>query len=245
MRGGDRGSATVWSLGLMALLVAVFTALMLMSQAVIARHRAGGAADLAALAAADHALDGERTACALAARVAAAQGALLRNCAVTGEISDVVAEVGGARVRSRAGPASAVGDPAVPPASAVPAAQVARAVPVVSRARGASARGPGRVGGLRRRAPGRGRGPVPGHVRRVGAARARNRTPGCTRDVPAARTRTRTRTRTRARGDGAARARSRDRGPGAGPGWARSHGFGSGAGRALRRLHGIARAGGQ
>lgn len=102
----DRGSATVVSLGLVAVLLAVFAAVLLMDQAVTTRHRAGAAADLAALAAADHALDGERTACALAARVASAQGAVLRTCSLTGEVSDVTASVGRARARSRAGPAA-------------------------------------------------------------------------------------------------------------------------------------------
>ena len=155
VRRDDRGSATVWSLGLMAVLLAVFAALMLMCQAVVARHRAGGAADLAALAAADHALDGRRTACALAARVAAAQGAVLRRCAVSGEISDVVAEVGGARVRSRAGPAYAVGGPAATDGdrASVPAPP---AVPVGVRTRGA-------------RGDERGGGSAPGPLGRIGA----------------------------------------------------------------------------
>jgi secretion/DNA translocation related TadE-like protein len=112
-RRDDRGSATVWSLGAMGVLLALFAAALFMSQAVVARHRAGGAADLAALAAADHALDGPRAACRLAAQVAEAQGARLRRCEVEGEVAEVMAEVGGAQVRSRAGPA---GDPA-PPAS--------------------------------------------------------------------------------------------------------------------------------
>lgn len=102
---GDRGSATVWAVVFMGLLCAVSAGLLAMGQAVAARHRAGAAADLAALAAADHALDGPAAACVLAARVAAAQGARLARCAVTGEIADVTAAVGAARVRSRAGPA--------------------------------------------------------------------------------------------------------------------------------------------
>ncbi|MEE4546703.1 Rv3654c family TadE-like protein [Streptomyces sp. V4-01] len=106
---GDRGSATVWSLGLTAVLLAVFTAVLLMDQAVVARHRAGAAADLAALAAADHALDGEAAACRLAVRVASAQGATVLGCTLSGEVADVVAGVGDARVRSRAGPPGPAG----------------------------------------------------------------------------------------------------------------------------------------
>jgi secretion/DNA translocation related TadE-like protein len=99
----------------MAVLMAAFAAVALLGQAVVARHRAGSAADLAALAAADRALDGERPACALAARVAAAQGAVLRRCVVVGEVSDVTAAVGGAQVRSRAGPPIAAPEPGTEP----------------------------------------------------------------------------------------------------------------------------------
>lgn len=45
-------------------LCVVFAAVLALGQAVAARHRAGGAADLAALAAADRALWGEAEACA-------------------------------------------------------------------------------------------------------------------------------------------------------------------------------------
>ncbi|NGN69167.1 flp pilus-assembly TadE/G-like family protein [Streptomyces sp. A7024] len=87
---------------------AVFLALLGVGQAVLARHRAGAAADLAALAAADTALRGPGTACAEARRVAAAQRTTLVRCAVTGEVSDVsVAARAGPfepRVRARAGP---------------------------------------------------------------------------------------------------------------------------------------------
>lgn len=106
-RRGDRGSATVWSLGAVAVLLVVFAAGLLLGRAEVSRHRAGGAADLAALAAADHALDGRRTACALAARVAAAQGARLTACILTGDIADVTTTVAQATARSRAGPAAA------------------------------------------------------------------------------------------------------------------------------------------
>jgi secretion/DNA translocation related TadE-like protein len=100
----DRGSATVWGVLLTALLCAATGAFLALGHALTARHRAGAAADLAALAAAGHALDGQEAACALAARVAAAQGARLRRCAVVGEIADLTASVGPATVRARAGP---------------------------------------------------------------------------------------------------------------------------------------------
>jgi secretion/DNA translocation related TadE-like protein len=107
----------------MGVLLTLFAAALLMSQAVVARHRAGGAADLAALAAADHALDGPQTACRLAAEVARAQGALLRGCQVAGEVVEVVAEVRGARVRSRAGPADLPAPTEPPRGSAASQAQ--------------------------------------------------------------------------------------------------------------------------
>ncbi|MCX4235827.1 Rv3654c family TadE-like protein [Streptomyces ortus] len=104
----DRGSATVWTVGALAVLCVVFGAVLAMGQAVVARHRAGGAADLAALAAADHWMYGRTEACARADRVARAQGTRIVRCAVRGEISDVTVEAGRgpltAEVRSRAGP---------------------------------------------------------------------------------------------------------------------------------------------
>ncbi|MQY14946.1 hypothetical protein SRB5_51220 [Streptomyces sp. RB5] len=66
----DRGSATVWVVFACAALCAVFLALLAVAQAVQARHRAGAAADLAALAASDEALLGRAEACATARRVA-------------------------------------------------------------------------------------------------------------------------------------------------------------------------------
>ncbi|WTX53579.1 flp pilus-assembly TadE/G-like family protein [Streptomyces sp. NBC_00649] len=101
----------------MAALGLVFGCVLTMGQAVIVRHRAGGAADLAALAAADHWMEGRKEACAHAARVAAAQGTRLVRCAVYGEVSDVTAAAGSAplttEARARAGPAGPV-SPEVP-----------------------------------------------------------------------------------------------------------------------------------
>lgn len=108
--GSDRGSATVWVAVAMAAVGVVFGAVLAMGQAVQARHRAGGAADLAALAAADRWMEGSADACAMAGRVARAQGARVVRCAVYGEVSDVTAAVGAgafaAEVRARAGPAA-------------------------------------------------------------------------------------------------------------------------------------------
>lgn len=54
-RGGDRGSATVWMLALLPLVVLGTVAALLVAQAVTVRHRAALAADQAALAAAGRA----------------------------------------------------------------------------------------------------------------------------------------------------------------------------------------------
>jgi secretion/DNA translocation related TadE-like protein len=123
-RAGDRGSATVWTALVATTLCAVFGAVLALGQAVAARHRAAGAADLAALAAAGHALRGPVDACALAVAVAAAQGAEVARCALSGEVADVTAR---ARfgpytpaVRARAGPPLPPAPPG-PPAPGPPA----------------------------------------------------------------------------------------------------------------------------
>jgi secretion/DNA translocation related TadE-like protein len=117
----DRGSATIWSVGAIAVLCVVFGAVLALGQAVVVRHRAAGGADLAALAAADHWADGPQVACARAGDVALAQGVRLVRCALVGEISDVTAASGRgpftAEVRARAGPAGPVPSQApLPPA---------------------------------------------------------------------------------------------------------------------------------
>jgi secretion/DNA translocation related TadE-like protein len=105
----DRGSATVWSVGAVAVLCLVFGVVLALGQAVAARHRAAGGADLAALAAADHWARGGTAACARAERIAEAQGTRLVRCVLTGQVSDVrVASGWGpftSEVRARAGPA--------------------------------------------------------------------------------------------------------------------------------------------
>ncbi|MCX5060376.1 flp pilus-assembly TadE/G-like family protein [Streptomyces sp. NBC_00452] len=120
-RDGDRGSATVWSVGAIAVLCVVFGVVLALGQAVVVRHRAAGGADLAALAAADHWADGAAGACSRADRVARAQGVRLVRCEVVGEISDVTAASGrgpfAAEVRARAGPA---GPEPAPPSQAPP-----------------------------------------------------------------------------------------------------------------------------
>ncbi|MFE9395195.1 Rv3654c family TadE-like protein [Streptomyces flavidovirens] len=115
MRGGrsDQGAATVLAVAVVAVLGVVFAGTLAMGQAVVARHRAGGGADLAALAAAGQWMRGEAAACGRAAKVAAAQEVRLVRCSVSGEISDVTAEAGtgpySVAVRARAGPAGLPG----------------------------------------------------------------------------------------------------------------------------------------
>ncbi|MGW6821733.1 Rv3654c family TadE-like protein [Streptomyces sp. NPDC055005] len=87
----DRGSATVWAALVTTVLGAVFGGVLLLGQAVVARHRAAAAADLAALAAAATWAHGPEAACATAVRVARAQGASLIACEVQGEVAEVMA----------------------------------------------------------------------------------------------------------------------------------------------------------
>ncbi|WP_256260164.1 helicase [Streptomyces atratus] len=122
-----------------ATLCAVFAVVLALGQVVAVRHRAGGAADLAALAAADRALQGPGAACGAAEQVAAAQGAVVVRCAVRGEVADVTARVSFGpyepAVRSRAGPPEAApgppepGPPTRPPAPGPPAPQPPAARP--------------------------------------------------------------------------------------------------------------------
>ncbi|MEU6194255.1 Rv3654c family TadE-like protein [Streptomyces sp. NPDC047061] len=106
----DRGSATVWSVGAIAVLCVVFGVVLGLGHAVVVRHRAAGGADMAALAAADHWAEGTAAACAQADRVARAQATRLTRCVIVGDISDVSAASGAgpfaAEVRARAGPAT-------------------------------------------------------------------------------------------------------------------------------------------
>jgi secretion/DNA translocation related TadE-like protein len=84
---GDRGSAVVWALALVVvILTASFVAAAVAQQAMV-RQRVGSAADVAALAAAQS--DGDP--CAAAGRVAVANESTLVACAIDG--LDVVVQV--------------------------------------------------------------------------------------------------------------------------------------------------------
>jgi secretion/DNA translocation related TadE-like protein len=98
---------------MMAVLLALTVGGVYLGSAVIARHRAQAAADLAALAAAVHLADGTGAACTRAAASALAMHTVLTQCAV--EDLDVIVTVdasvafgrmgiGPARAAARAGP---------------------------------------------------------------------------------------------------------------------------------------------
>jgi len=98
----------------MAVVVALTAVGVNLGAAIGSRHRAEAAADLAALAAASHAADGEIAACAHGARVAEGMSARLVSCRLAGWEARVELEVrpplslggwGVAHGRARAGPA--------------------------------------------------------------------------------------------------------------------------------------------
>ena len=112
---GDRGSGTVVTLGLGLGIVATLLLVLPLYAALATRHSVAGAADAAALAAADTAsglVPGHP--CDLAARVAASNGAFLEKCRVDGLV--VTVTVGRAilglalRESATAGPAGSGAD---------------------------------------------------------------------------------------------------------------------------------------
>lgn len=105
----ERGSATVLALGIVAALVCLTTGAIAIAGASVAKQRAAGAADLAALAAADVASGAiPGTPCAEAERVVRANGASLGFCEVDGAIARVTASLSylgfGVDIEARAGP---------------------------------------------------------------------------------------------------------------------------------------------
>lgn len=110
----DGGFATVWTAGAVMVLLALMAMFTLLGTATVARHRAAGAADLAALAAAGYARAGDQEACRRASGVAERMGARIESCALRGwdafvEVSvdpgGLLADFGPATARARAGPA--------------------------------------------------------------------------------------------------------------------------------------------
>lgn len=109
--GDERGSATVLAAMAIVSLLTLTGAALHVGAAVIARHRAQAAADLAALSAASALPGGVQTACGYAVDVAQSMGATTTSCVVDGLDVVVTVEspaglrlVGPARAVARAGP---------------------------------------------------------------------------------------------------------------------------------------------
>jgi secretion/DNA translocation related TadE-like protein len=113
MSGGrEDGLATVTAVALCSLLGLTASLGVLLSAAVTAKHRAGAAADFAAIAAAQQAYD-PVAACHAAQRIAAHNGAVIESCRIAGQTAEVhvrvdvtgpLARLGPARAVARAGP---------------------------------------------------------------------------------------------------------------------------------------------
>jgi len=117
--GGEQGSATVVGIGAVLAVLAVFAIAFQLAAAVITRHRAEAAADLAALAAAAYTVSGTSDACATARRVTDRMAVRMVSCELHGWEASVrveavppgaLARFGTARATARAGPAVDVGD---------------------------------------------------------------------------------------------------------------------------------------
>ena len=111
---GDAGMTAPIVLALAGLLALLGATASSVAAVGVARQRAAAVADLAALAAAQHALEGQQVACGWAQRVAHADAAAVRSCRLSADVAEVVAEVrppgplgrlGVATSRARAGPA--------------------------------------------------------------------------------------------------------------------------------------------
>jgi hypothetical protein len=108
----DDGSATLWVLALVLVVWVSVAGILLAGMAITARHRAASAADLAALSAASvlaaaapfaaatapatgptRPTTGSAPACARADRIAAANGATISSCQVSGAVVEVTATV--------------------------------------------------------------------------------------------------------------------------------------------------------
>ncbi len=112
---GDRGVATVWAVGAIAVLMGLAAFGLYLGEAMVIRHQAESAADLAALAGAGTVVAGEQYACAQACRVTDRMRVQLVSCRARGwdVLVDVAARPGGwlgglgtATGRARAGPAA-------------------------------------------------------------------------------------------------------------------------------------------
>jgi secretion/DNA translocation related TadE-like protein len=110
----DRGVATVWAAVAISVLVSIAVCGLQLGEALVTRHHAEAAADLAALAAAAHVLLGEQDACGQARRVTDRMRVTLVSCRTHDWdiLVDVAARppgwlgaLGTATAQARAGPA--------------------------------------------------------------------------------------------------------------------------------------------
>jgi secretion/DNA translocation related TadE-like protein len=112
-RSRDAGSATVWVVTAMAVVLSVGGVCGSVGVVAVERHRADAAADAAALAAAADVLAGQQTACAAAAAIARTDDAVLTRCGLDGAgaqvevrvaLPEVLRRFGTAIGRAHAGP---------------------------------------------------------------------------------------------------------------------------------------------
>ncbi|MBO4271342.1 Rv3654c family TadE-like protein [Microbispora triticiradicis] len=89
----ERGSATIWSITLMAVVWLAAMVVVQVGLARVARHRAQSAADLAALGAARWTLAVPGKACGRAQVIAVANHASLRSCALSEGVVEVAVSV--------------------------------------------------------------------------------------------------------------------------------------------------------
>jgi secretion/DNA translocation related TadE-like protein len=89
----DRGSATLLSLGIAAVLLGACVVGVLWAAVSVGHHRADAAADLAALSAAQAQQSNPGHACATAGRIIDAQGVSLKYCQVEGDMVAVAVSV--------------------------------------------------------------------------------------------------------------------------------------------------------
>ncbi|MGB8995306.1 MAG: Rv3654c family TadE-like protein [Pseudonocardiaceae bacterium] len=117
---GDRGVATVWAAGAIAVLVSVAVFGLHLGEAMIVRHHVESAADLAALAGAATVVAGEQYACAQAHRVTDRMRVQLTSCQIRGwdilieataHPAGALGTLAAATATARAGPTTPVGPP--------------------------------------------------------------------------------------------------------------------------------------
>ena len=100
---GDRGSATLIGVAAIGAVLAITVGGFQIGSAVIARHRAQAAADLAALAAAARVPAGSDAACGQATTIANAMKVVVADCTVEHLDAVVIINAGRARAGARAG----------------------------------------------------------------------------------------------------------------------------------------------